>query len=96
VGTRALIESSTYAYLNLLVCSQRPHLFITNTVPERANDPAAIVSTDRPLPIAELARRNIRFLVFSTRALRDSLDRQTMLRRLFDYGEWAVYEVRDG
>jgi len=92
-GTRVLIDSSTYSYLNLLVSSQRPDLFIRNSAPERENDPSAIVSSDRPLPLAELERRNIRLLVFRTPALREILDRQTALRRLTDYGEWAVYEV---
>lgn len=92
-GTHALIETSIFSYLNLLVSSQRPDLFIRNSAPEVDNDPSAIVSAERPLPFAELQRRNIRFLVFRTRALRDLLDRQPELRLLTDYGEWVVYEV---
>lgn len=90
---RVLIESSSYSFLNLLVSSQQPDRFINNSVPEVEDDPSAIVAADRPLSLPELQRRNIRVLVFRTRALRDRLDGEPALRRVADYGEWSVYEL---
>lgn len=92
-GARVLIDTSKYSYLNVMVSSQRPQAFIPNAIPERTDDPAAVIVADRPLAVAELRRRDIRLLVVRAPALRDVVARDPAIRHVRDFGDWSLYEL---
>ncbi|MBX3024214.1 hypothetical protein KF840_04810 [bacterium] len=92
-GTRVLIDTSRYSYLNVLVSSQRPQAFIANATPERLDDPAAVLAADRPLPLADLQARDIRFVAVRAPTLRERVARTPALRHVGDYGDWSLYAL---
>jgi hypothetical protein len=94
VGMHVLIDTSKFSYLNVLVSSQRPEVFILNSIPERADDPAAVIAADRSPSTPDLRARGIGLLVFRSPELRAVLTRDAALQQVGNFGDWAVYELR--
>lgn len=89
-GTRILIESSTYIFLNVQVAAQHPDAFVRNSVPERES--TAVLPTTGPVADA-LAGRGIDILVFRSDDYTRLLDRRPGVTKLEQFGGWSIYRL---
>ena len=87
-GTRVLIESSKYFFLNIQVASQHPDAFVRNSTPERTGKSI--------LPLGGSVRtvletEGITLLVFRGDEYKQFLDRSSAVAKLKDFGPWSIY-----
>ena len=90
-SARILIESSTYAYLNIEVASQHPDAFVNNSAPEQPLSPR-IVAPGASLP-GTLKAQGITLLMFRSRDYQNFLNRSSEVVKLKDFGEWSIYQL---
>lgn len=90
-GKKILIESSTYAYLNLEVASQQPDSFLLNGVPEQPGVPLLSPRGSIRRAVDELG---VRFLVFQSDEYKSSFSHNPDVTKVQDFGRWSVYTAR--
>jgi len=88
--TKILVDSSTFAFLNLQVASQHPEAFLTNSVPEQQTP--SILPSEGSVRTA-LAGQRIDLLVFHSALHRQLLDQSPDVAKLAQFGGWSVYRL---
>jgi len=66
-SSSALIETSDWSHLNVVLTSNRPELFVYNTGFWPSNPISPIINTQEPFNISNLYKRKIVFLVWKTK-----------------------------
>lgn len=90
-----IIESTTWQYLHILVASQRPELFIGNSGNDPARPMPPIIDIEDTRCIPGLVTKGIHYLVFKNTLMKKYLDDRKELIHTKDFGEWAVYAVKE-
>ena len=89
-NAKVLIESSQYFFLPVLIASQHPDSFVTNSVPETQSAP--ILSQGSSVrKVAEA--QGVGFFIFRTEEYKNFLDRCPEVAKVKDFGPWSVYKL---
>jgi hypothetical protein len=89
---KVLIETSDWSYLNIVLASNKPDLFIYNTGFWPCNSTYPIINTHEPLNISNLNERKIRFLVLKSK-IQCNLRSNKSIQEIGHFGEWSIYEI---
>jgi len=89
---KVLIETSDWSYLNIVLASNKPDLFVYNTGFWPHNPTSPIINTHEPLSISDLNERKIRFLVFKSKIQYNSRSNKS-IQEIGHFGEWNTYEI---
>lgn len=92
-GSKILIESSGFFYLNIVVASQHPDSFVFNSISEQPEKREPVITPQRTIDESALAKMKIRTLVFKTKAYKDFLSTKLNIVKRKDFGEWSVYSL---
>jgi hypothetical protein len=90
--SKILIESSTFAFLNIEVASQHPDAFVNNSTPERAGTPVLPIGT----PVWRTGLQpSVRYLMFRTNPYKEALNWSPEVYPLKVFGDWSIYRRAD-
>jgi hypothetical protein len=90
--TKILIESSGFFYLNIMIASQHPNVFVLNSIPEQPHKQESIISPEKPIDESALTNMGIGILVFKTREYKDRFKQNSNLAKREDFGDWSIYQ----
>jgi hypothetical protein len=89
---KVLIETSDWSYLNIVLASNKPDLFVYNNGFWPSNSTYPIINTHEPLNISNLNEKKIRFLVFKSKIKCNSRAMKS-IQEIGHFGEWSIYEI---
>jgi hypothetical protein len=89
-----LVETSSWQYLHLMVASGHPDSFLFNTGRDPSFPSAPVIGLTASIAHEDLIRRNVRWLVFRTDALKEALLHNGSVVGLKEFGPWMVFELR--
>lgn len=91
---KILIDSSGWEYLNIIVASNQPYLFIPNAGDNPALPGKPLVSPVSKLNAEVLKEMKIKCLVFERDDYKNYLDKNDHVRLEKKFGIWKIYSVR--
>jgi len=92
---RVLVDSSSWAYLNVEVASQHPDIFVTNSGGDPLQPQKAVIS-ETEIDRASLMASGAELLLFSKQEYKDILERDGESTKLKDFGSWSLYNYAPG
>ena len=93
-NAQVLIETSDFAYVNIVIASQHLDNFIYNSGPDPIYPANCIVCFEQPLDGSKLKEKDIRFLVFRAEPYKNVISQNTNIVKLKDFSNWTIYEFR--
>jgi hypothetical protein len=88
---KVLIESGIWSYINVMVASQHPELFVLNSGFDPVAHEEPLLNPDKPFDASGLQQLGLGLLVFRREDYKDYLESSTEIRKLQDFGPWTIY-----
>lgn len=92
---RAVIETWDWKYLHILVASRHPDAFIPNSGADPLNPDRGMITRTSMDGVPRFRSLRVKFFLFRDPVVKKILDNVHELKRLGDFGDWSVYEMRD-
>jgi len=90
---KILIEVPDWSYINIIVASNKPEMFVRNSDFNPKIKGNEILSQDYKINFDELSNRDIKFLLLKSKELKDKVKDNPFFKMKKPFLEWTIFEL---
>lgn len=92
-SNRILIEVPDWTYLNIIVASNKPEIFVRNSDYNPKIKGNEMINKDNKINFEKLSSMHIKYLLLKSNELKDKVMGNPFLKRKKTFSQWSVFEL---
>jgi len=90
---KILIEVPDWSYINIIVASNKPEMFVRNSNFNPKIKGNEIISKDYKINLDELSNRDIKYILLKSKELKNKVKDNPFFKKKKSFSKWTVFEL---